>query len=50
MRSNKIREYYRAMSLIKSAGKVLFYQGSTNVDENLVRFKNDRADRRNFLV
>ena len=37
----KHAQYYRAMNLIKSTGKVLFYLGSTNVDENLVRFKND---------
>ena len=33
--------YYRAMNLIRKSGKTLFFLGSTNTEENIVRFCRD---------
>ena len=33
--------YYRAMNLIRKSGKMLFFLGSTNTEENIVRFCRD---------
>ena len=35
----KHAQYYRAMNIVKSKGKVLYYLGSSNVDECLRQFK-----------
>ena len=37
----KHKQYYRAMNLIRSKGKQLFYLGSTNTAENVMRFYRD---------
>ena len=37
----KHSQYYRAMNLVKSTGKMLFYLNGTNVDENLRQFQRD---------
>ena len=35
------KQYYRAMKLIRKSEKMLFYLGSTNVDECLHQFRKD---------
>ena len=35
------KQYYQAMNLIKRKGKMLFYLGSTNTNENIARFYRD---------
>ena len=37
----KHSQYYRTMNMIRSRNKMLFYLGSTNMNENIVRFYND---------
>ena len=37
----KHKQYYKAMNIIKSHGKMLFYLGSTNTDECLRQFRKD---------
>ena len=37
----KHKQYYKAMNIIKSHGKMLFYLGSTNTDECLRQFRED---------
>lgn len=37
----KHEQYYKAMNMIKRKGKMLFYLGSTNTEENIVRFYRD---------
>ena len=34
-------QYYRAMNIIRSGNKMLYYLGSTNVEENIKKFYND---------
>ena len=37
----KHAQYYRAMDMIRRKGKMLFYLGSTNTNENVSRFYRD---------
>ena len=37
----KHSHYYRTMNIIKSQGKMLYYLGSTNVNENLKQFEKE---------
>ena len=37
----KHQQYYRAMNLIRSTGKMLFYLGSNNIDECLKQFSRE---------
>lgn len=41
----KHSQYYRAMNLIRSSGKMLFYLKSTNTDENLQQFYRELSRR-----
>ena len=35
------KQYYKAMDIIRRKGKMLFYLGSTNTNENVMRFHRD---------